>query len=312
MLGRPRGTLLLAAATLGVIAQLGLAPEEAPQAKSSKKPCDHVLKRGGDLQRFVNGLRKGQTGCLSAGVHAGGVTISKPRVTVRSRPGRKATIQGGQVRVSASARGARLTHLKLTTNQFSPVIYASKAVVAHNSITNDHTDICVVVDRFPGAPVPKGVRIEGNRIHDCGQLPAANFAHGIYVTQARGTLIRRNLIHDNADRGIQLYPNANRTRIVDNVIDSNGEGVLFGGTSHDNTVVHNIISNSTIRHNVESVGSGAHHNMVRENCLWTKQTGYYSGKPRRSGIMQEPRRFTVHQNLVRNPDYRNGYRSNRC
>ena len=74
--------------------------------------------------------------------------------------------------------------------------------------------------------------IEHNRIHDCGVLPATNLDHGIYVAEADHTVIRRNLIYDNADRGVQLYPDADGTVVTGNVIDGNGEGVIFGGDSH--------------------------------------------------------------------------------
>ena len=72
--------------------------------------------------------------------------------------------------------------------------------------------------------------IERNRIHDCGALPSTNKDHGIYVSEARGTVIRDNWIYDNADRGVQLYPDADGTPITGNVIDSNGEGIVFAGT----------------------------------------------------------------------------------
>ena len=52
--------------------------------------------------------------------------------------------------------------------------------------------------------------IEHNRIHDCGELPATNFDHGVYVAEARDTVIRDNWIYSNADRGVQLYPDAGR------------------------------------------------------------------------------------------------------
>ena len=307
-----RGGLLSAVVLLGAVALVGLGPQEAPEAKGPKGRCDKVLNGGDHLQRFVNRLNKGQTGCLSGGNYSGGVTISKPHVTLKSRPGQRATILGGQVRINATAKGATLLRLKLYSDQLSPLIYASHAVVSRSTITNDHRDICLTVDKYPGAPTPKGVRIEKNRIHGCGRLPATNFDHGIYITQARGTLIRRNLIYDNADRGIQLYPHAHGTKVVGNVIDNNGEGVLFGGASARNTVTRNIISNSRIRHNAESADSSGRHNVVRKNCVWTKQRGYYSGKPKRSGIMGADRRFRVSKNRIRNPRHSNGYKSNRC
>ncbi len=116
--------------------------------------------------------------------------------------------------------------------------------------------------------------IERNRIHDCGRLPATNKDHGIYVVDARNTVIRDNWIYDNADRGIQLYPDAQRTRIVGNVIDGNGEGIIFGGTggvtSNHNLVKGNVITNSKLRWNVSSgpTGPTARGNLVLQNCLW--------------------------------------------
>ncbi len=46
---------------------------------------------------------------------------------------------------------------------------------------------------------------------------------------ATDTTIEWNLIYANADRGIQLYPNAEYTTIDHNIIDDNGEGILFAG-----------------------------------------------------------------------------------
>ena len=130
------------------------------------------------------------------------------------------------------------------------------------------------------------VKLAWNRIHNCGRIPPTNHDHGIYVEGAQRTVIRGNLIYDNADRGVQLYPNAQRTLVTANVIDGNGEGVIFsseaaGGAysrpyaSSDNVVTRNIISNSRERHNVESwwggpVGTG---NVVRGNCLWNGELG---------------------------------------
>ena len=127
-------------------------------------------------------------------------------------------------------------------------------MIADSEITNGHTDDLHPHRPVPGAPVPTGIMIARNRIHDCGLLPAANHDHGIYIAAAGGTVIRDNLIYDNADRGVQLYPQAEGTQILDNVIDGNGQGVIFGAHS-DDTVVHgNIITNSNVRHNIESIG----------------------------------------------------------
>lgn len=264
-----------------------------------------VLKPGGHLQRFADSLQAGETGCLRRGAYEGGVDLRKRGITLRNYPGSRASISGGQVRISPKATGAAIEGLRLVSDQFSPLIYASRTVIADNEITNRHTDICVLIDRYPGAPAPRGVVIERNRIHDCGELPALNHDHGIYVDTARDTVIRENLIYDNADRGIQLYPDATGTRIVGNVIDGNGEGVIFGNRSDGTLVKDNIISNSTIRHNIESSGSTATDNQVRGNCLWSARAGYYGGDPPRSGVLPKRVGFRLGANVIADPRFRN-------
>ena len=272
-----------------------------------------VLKPGGRLQRFANSLRVGETGCLRRGVYRGGVDLRTPATTLRNYPGKRPTISGGQVRISQTARGAAIEGLRLISDQFSPLIYASHARIADNEITNRHTAICLIVDRYRRHHAPRDVVIEGNRIHDCGELPANNHDHGIYIDYARDAVVRDNLIYDNADRGIQLYPSAQRTRIVGNVIDGNGEGVIFANRSDGSLVKGNIISNSTIRHNVESSGSTAKHNEVRGNCLWSSLDGYYGGEPPHSGVLPDGTGFRLGRNVIADPRFHNriGFRPSR-
>lgn len=262
-----------------------------------------VLKPGGELQGFANSLRAGETGCLRGEIYEGGVDLRKPGVRLRSYPGKRATISGGQVRISPLATGATLKKLRLVSDQFSPLIYASGAVIAENEITNNNSDICVLIDSATGSAVPTGVVIRQNRIHDCGRLPATNQDHGIYVADAQGTVIRDNLIYDNADRGVQLYPDARGTHVFGNVIDGNGQGVIFGRQSDQNVVEDNIISNSHVRHNVESATSSAGGNVVRGNCLWSTNAGY-GGEPLGSGVLPGPG-FSLGSNTIADPRFKN-------
>ena len=101
-------------------------------------------------------------------------------------------------------------------------------VIQGNDITNGHTTgSCVHPTSFNGL-VAERVVIVGNRIHDCGRLPATNLDHGIYSTPPAG-LIESNVIYDNADQGIVLWPAARGTVVKNNTIDGNGEGILFAG-----------------------------------------------------------------------------------
>jgi parallel beta-helix repeat protein len=281
-------------------------PDDIAAGSSVPAVCTGgVLRPGGNLQRFADTLKVGETGCLRRGVYKGGVDLRKPQVTLRSYPGARATIKGGQVRLSPSATGAEVYRLRLVSDIFSPLVYASRAVIANNDITNHHTDICVHVDRYPGTKIPSGVVISENRIHGCGLMPPQNHDHGIYVASARNLVIRDNLIYDNADRGIQLYPNAQRTRVIGNVIDGNGEGVIFGSRTNHTLVKNNIISNSLIRHNVESSGSMASQNVVRDNCLWSARGDYYGGEPPKSGVLQGTPGFVLGPNVIADPEFGN-------
>ncbi len=247
---------------------------------SAQASCDLVAAQNGSdsapgtaeqplrsVQALASSLRQGQTGCLRTGTYTDPsdeeVNLAVPNVTLTSYPGERATIRT-RLWVEQGADGVTIADLDLDgrnpTNLPSPTINADDVVLRGNDITNQHTAICVSL----GSPDTWGrahrTLVEGNRIHDCGRLPATNQDHGIYVNSSDDAIIRNNLIYDNTDRGIQLYPDAQGTLVTGNVIDGNGQGVIFGGhettASSNNIVEHNVITNSKIRDNVESSWGG--------------------------------------------------------
>ena len=260
-----------------IITGASIAP--APAAAKSRS-CDRTAPKGADPGSFVRSLRAGQTGCLRGGVYRAsskGIKFSRPKVTLRSRPGTRATVVG-RLWIAKGANGVTVRGLKLDgTNpkrQASPVVNANNATFRYNDVTNGHTAICFLLghDDFGRA---NGTLIRDNRIHDCGRLPATNHHHGIYVAFATGTKIVDNRIYRNADRGIQLYPDADRTLVAGNVISRNGQGIIFSGSSknvsENNLVAGNVIKNSRLRFNVEwnwrngNVGAG---NLLTQNCIF--------------------------------------------
>lgn len=275
--------------------------------------CARVLRPGtarpgGDdavLERFIGSLRPGQTGCLRSGTYAGDVRVSSGNIALRPYPGEHARILG-RLWLSRSSHDDVLAGLQLDGRNSarlpSPTVNGSRITFTGVDVTTHHTAICFDI----GSPTwgrAVGTVIEQSRIHDCGRLPADNKEHGIYVEAADDTRIVSNLIYDNADRGIQLYPDAQHTLIERNVIDGNGEGIIFSGesdvTSSHNVVQHNAITNSQIRADVESwyppgarIGVG---NIVRENCL-------FGGHP---SLGDKTQGFTVMANVVADPQYRN-------
>ena len=229
-------------------------------------------------QKLASSLQQGETGCLRAGIYKADdqIKLSTPSVTLTSYPGERATLVG-RVWVAKDAPNTAIRNLDLDGrnrgNLPSPTINAEDVVLEGNDITNHHTTICVSL----GSPDTWGrarrTLIADNVIHDCGRMPATNQDHGIYVNSSDDAVIRGNWIYDNADRGIQLYSDAQRTLIKGNVIDGNGEGVIFSGDSDSasshNIVENNVITNSRIRDNIDSwwggrTGTG---NIVRNNCI---------------------------------------------
>src|SRR5918994_7110989 len=154
----------------------------------------------------------------------------------------------GRFWIAREADGVTVRNLKLNDRNPdglpSPTVNANNAVFRDNNVSNRHTGICFAIgsDRYGYA---SGTVIKHNRIHDCGRLPATNHDHGIYVANADGAVIEDNLIYQNADRGIQLFPDADESLITGNVIDSNGQGVIISGddddVSEDNLVEGNVI-----------------------------------------------------------------------
>lgn len=235
------------------------------------------------VQRLVNKLRPGQTGCLAPGTYQEGVTFlhggrRRLPITLRSVPGTRATIVG-RLYIPHRANYVRISSLRLDgRNRLdlpSPTVDSSDDAFVDDDVTTDHTAICFELGSGSGYGQARRTLIEHNRIHHCGVLPATNHEHGIYVANSVGARIIDNLIYDNADRGIQLYWNAQRTTIAGNVIDHNGEGILFSGdfgfVSSHNLIIDNSITNSTIRADVESYWPDSSQkgvgNLVIGNCI---------------------------------------------
>jgi parallel beta-helix repeat protein len=258
-------------------------------------------------------LEDGQVGCLWGGVYTEGGTllkITKPGITLRSAPGERATIKA-RVYVTKGADGVTIRNLNLDGSpspRSSPTINANYTKWIGNDVTNHHkSESCFLIGDYTYG-IATGTLIQGNRIHDCGRLPRTNHDHGIYLKVARNTRIVGNQIFDNADRGIQLRTDAQRTTIKRNVIDGNGQGIIFSGSngkaSSYNTVENNVISFSAVRHNVESwypggslIGVG---NVVRNNCVYGGARGSVSG-----GIQFPTIGFSATSNVLRDPLYVN-------
>jgi hypothetical protein len=170
-------------------------------------------------------------------------------------------------------------------------------VFRDNDVTNRHTTICFLLGSTEWGRA-RGTVIEHNRIHNCGEMPPTNHHHGIYVEASERARITGNWIYDNADRGVQLFPDAQHTYVARNVIDGNGQGVVYSRKSSNNVVENNVLSNPVIRYNIESfelTGSG---NVARRNCVWSTRHWGNAGIQLDIGV-------PVLENLVTEPGYVN-------
>ncbi len=291
-----RTALTMALAAL-IVAAVAAAPAHAAT-------CDQIVAVGAPVEPVVNAASPGQSVCLRGGVHTApdrefritargtgtvGSADTSGLVLVRSHPGELATLQGRLV-LSRESAWVRFMRVVLDgsggplLNRFGET-YPSPTVSGHSisflnvDATSRRTGIC-----FHESPPQWGqasyLRIRYSRIHDCGVYPPTNKNHGIYLeVPTSRAQITDNWIYDNADRCLQLYPNADGALVTRNVMDGCGEGLLFGGSAEDgtcaasdrNVIQGNVISNARERWLVEAwwgcsaVGVG---NVVRDNCLW--------------------------------------------
>ncbi len=268
-------------------------------------------------QKLADSLAAGDTGCLRGGTYSGTMNVSSggtrsAPITITSYPGERATIVG-RVWVKDSANFVNVSSLDLDgrngSNLVGPMINGDDVAFTDNDITNGHTAICISLGATTYGRAYRTV-IARNRVHNCGKLPAANLDHGIYVENSTGAQIVDNVFYDNADRGVQLYPDAQGTYVARNVIDGNGEGVLIAGGAEEfgpratsnSTIENNIITNSTVRHNVESwwgTSLVGQNNVVRNNCI------YGGARDSDNHGLAAPDGFTATSNLFVDPLYAN-------
>jgi hypothetical protein len=304
----------------------GLVALSQPSYARAATTCDLVAATDGNdadtgslehplrsVQALADRLAPEQTGCLRAGVYYGDAPFGTAQLELELRHGATltryrdeiATIVG-RIWVPRDVTGAVVEGLILDgTNAYglpSPTINGSGAIFRANDVSNANGVCFNLGSDAWGAP--DRTVIERNKIHDCVSAQS-RLTHGVYVQDAVGTIIRGNWIYANGGRGIQLFPNAQSTRITENVVDANGVGVRFsgyGGQASGGTVVeHNLITNSGA-YNVDSWYPPAdvigENNIVSENCV----TGG-NFDPAGSGVVADEVGFVARDNLSLRPHY---------
>jgi hypothetical protein len=257
------------------------------------------------VQKLVDQLSSGQTGCLRRGRYREAeVTIERRGIRLTSYRRARATLIGRLRVIADRVRVDRLKLVGLNPRALpSPTINADDVTFRRNNVSSPNLGICFILGST--TEIWRSV-IEDNRIHDCGRRSI--YDHGIYMQDVNDAEIVGNTIYDNAARGIKVGPDSQGALIRGNVIDGNRIGIGFSGeddtASSNNVVVHNVIANSTRWWNVQTywpgpVGSG---NIVRRNCLYaTNRDSYYNQD---GGVSHDPG-FTAEGNLIAPPRFIN-------
>lgn len=262
-------------------------------------------------QRLVNALRPAETGCLLGGTYDvapelrfnHGGSSGKP-ITLTSAPGQRAVLEGGPLYIPAGSNFVTLSHLHVNTHRVHAEeiqIMSAYDKVLDSNITNHNSQASCIILGYSQAATH--TLIEGNVIHGCGHNPADPYEdHGVYVDWARHAKIVNNIFWGIPDGwAVQLYPDASDTQVLHNVMDDNGQGVVFAGdgssASSENTVAYNIITSTARGYDVDSswegpVGSG---NVAKDNCLYGRGS---------RGIERPTKGFAAQGNRFVNPRYR--------
>ncbi len=125
-------------------------------------------------------------------------------------------------------------------------------------------------------PTADGI-IAHSDVHNCGFPPNQGLAdpnpgdHGLYFSEALRPVIRHNLIHHNGTRGIQIRNETDYANVYGNIVDTNGNAVIFDDVGATNNTVHNNVltsSNRGANSNTDYTWDAAAGNRYENNCVW--------------------------------------------
>ena len=256
------------------------------------------------VERLANTLAPGQTGCLVGGavyeepdhqIHIRRAGEMGQPTTIRSAPaGPRATIKG-RLWVDQAAHDLVITEVNLDGQNPlallrgagealpSPTVNGDRVTLYANDITNNRVASCIAVGSVEGYGVAEDFALRGNNVHDCGKRPPHQYNGDVamFLEASRDAVIRGNVFSESADRGILVYPDAQRSLIEDNLIERNRMGIHIGaevapaGWIHpEGSFVmpeHNVIRNNVIRDSTLAYSDEYHWQVDGYKSGWANQ-----------------------------------------
>ena len=316
-------SLFVAVATL----TLSVVSKSTPTAESFRpgyglgdpSECSRLISYG-SIEAAAGALPSGGVLCARAGIY----TESDQRLSIESSgtvnaPKTIKAYPGERVELRAAIRGSA-SHWVIE-GLFIDASYALSGPapggrintdqgIAWTGGTNIRFDSLEIVNRRPnrkpglagtcvffgGTSRPSDIVLEDSSIHQCGQLPRSNREHCIYAAKVTRLTLRNNWIYDCSDRSIQLYPDADSSLIVGNLIDSDSQtGILLDKLAHYDTIRNNVVdtpNGRTISTGNSYAGSGS---AVLNNCVWDTAVELAPDTLSRGNIVADPQisGFTV-------------------
>jgi parallel beta-helix repeat protein len=258
----------------------------------------------------------GQVGCLAGGqtfdelvTLAVGGAPGAPK-TIRSVPGGAAARVQGQLWIKPAATDIVFEDIDFVglpgyKKATSLIVHGDRITFRHNDISNSD-GLCLNVGSLDVYGAGTGDRaddflLDGNRVHGCGPTSGVGAhdsgVHGVYLINTLNARLVNNVIYDNINRGIQLWPNAQQTLIEHNVLDGNGSNLNIGSylangfASRETIVRDNVITNSLLRSLYDATApqgdqanvygnfpaNGDYGNVVSGNCVLQPSGPLYGG-----------------------------------
>jgi parallel beta-helix repeat protein len=312
--------VVLGALALALLGTYFAAPAEAATFKpgfgmGSATECTRTISSG-SIEAAANSLSPGGVLCLRGGIYSESDrsinistsgTATSPK-KIKAYPGERAEIRSSfrftargvshweieGVFVDASYAPTRTTGHGVNTEQALSFQASSDIIIDSVELINrrpnldrDLAGTCVFLG---GSSNATNITIQNSSIHQCGQLPRTNHEHCIYASGATDLTVSNSWIYDCADRSIQLYPDANGSSIVGNLVDSDHQNGISLSDDADNNVIRNNVvdtpNGETIYTGQTYSGSG---NVVKDNCVWDTGTRLASNVTASGNILANPR-----------------------
>jgi hypothetical protein len=211
------------------------------------------------VQRALDRLRPGQRALVRRGTYAQDHVIERAGtalapITLAAYPGERVVLHAGStsgdtypLRITSGAAYVRVQGfvIELAKGTSSTNVYFEGRA---NHVELSRNDIRFSQDQGVFAEnSTRNLHLIGNRIHDNGRghEEGQHQSHGIYIEGA-DHLIANNVVFDQAfGFGIQVYPENERTIVVNNTIVGNGHsGIVVGGDGgvQDITIRNNVLA----------------------------------------------------------------------